>query len=101
VAGRRSFVSVCPIISRADGLAPSAALVSDAICRTAGQYEALRFVVRRADGDRIPSGSKTLNRILTAGECRTTDDEIECGRNQGSTGIVLLAETCRLRLIAL
>jgi len=78
VAGRRSFVSVCPIISRADGLAPSAALVSDAICRTGGQYEALRFVVRRADGDRIPSGSKTLNRVLTAGECRTTDDEIEC-----------------------
>jgi hypothetical protein len=49
----------------------------------------------------VRSGSKTLNRVLTAGECRTTDDEIECGRNQGSTGIVLLAETCRLRLIAL
>ena len=59
------------------GLPRARTLVSDAICRTGGQYEALRFVVRRADGDRIPSGSKTLNRVLTAGECRTTDDEIE------------------------
>ncbi len=50
-------------LRRLEGLAPSR------------QYEALRFVVWRADRDCIPGGSQTLNRVLAARQCRLADDE--------------------------
>ncbi len=41
------------------------------------QYQALRIIVRTADGNRIPRGSQASDRVFTVRERSPADDEIE------------------------